>query len=190
MRAEPSSGTVVDMQQKSGPVQAPNGYPEMTEPPAAVSRRRILARTRLDFWLDAVLLTAYVLAYSIGFTGLAVHEWLGLGLGLALLVHLTLHWEWVVRTTRRLLGRGGRDRLIWLVNLALIIAMTLCVASGILISRVALSSLGVSTPGGPFWSSLHSTTATVTLCLIPVHVALRWRWIVTVGRRLVSRRSR
>ena len=50
------------MQQKSGPVQAPNGYPEMTEPPAAVSRRRILARTRLDFWLDAVLLTAYVLA--------------------------------------------------------------------------------------------------------------------------------
>ena len=79
------------MQQKSGPVQAPDGYREMSQPPVTVSRRRILARTRMDFWLDAVLLTAYVLAYSIGFTGLAVHEWLGLGLGLALLVHLTLH---------------------------------------------------------------------------------------------------
>jgi hypothetical protein len=160
---------------------------ETPEAPPAVSRRRVLARTRLDFWLDASLLTAYVLAYSIGFTGLAIHEWLGLGLGLALLVHLTLHWDWVVRTTRKLLGRGGRDRLIWLVNLALLIAMTLCVASGILISRVSLSTLGISTPGGPFWTSLHSTTATVTLGLVAVHVALRWRWIVTVGRRLVHR---
>ena len=36
--------------------------------PVAASRRRILARTRLDFWLDAVLLVAYTLAYSLGFT--------------------------------------------------------------------------------------------------------------------------
>ena len=89
------------------------------------SRRRILARTRLDFALDAAILAGYVMAYSFGFTGLAIHEWLGIGLGLVLLVHLTLHWDWVIRTTKRLLRRGGRDRLIWLVNLALIIAMTL-----------------------------------------------------------------
>ena len=36
--------------------------------PVAASRRRILARTRLDFWLNAVLLVAYTLAYSLGFT--------------------------------------------------------------------------------------------------------------------------
>jgi hypothetical protein len=104
----------------------------------APARRRIPARTRLDFWFDGALLAAYTLAYSLGFTGLAVHEWLGLGIGLALLLHLTLHWDWVVRTTRRLLSRGGRDRGIWLVNLALLLAMTLCVLSGVLISRVAL----------------------------------------------------
>src|SRR5438034_11001458 len=96
-------------------------------PPAsagtAPSRRRIPARTRLDFWFDGALLIAYTLAYSLGFTGLAVHEWLGLGIGLALLLHLTLHWDWVVRTTRRLPARGGRDRGIWLVNLALLLAM-------------------------------------------------------------------
>jgi hypothetical protein len=50
----------------------------------------------------------------------------------------------VIRITRRLFGRGGRDRLIWLVNLALIFTMTLRVASGILISRVALNQLGMS----------------------------------------------
>ena len=67
MRDGPSSGIVVDTQQQSGP--APSGYPEMTEAPAAVSRHRVLARTRLDFWLDVALPVGYVLAYSIGFTG-------------------------------------------------------------------------------------------------------------------------
>ena len=118
--------------------------------PETGRRRRIAARTRLDFWFDAVLLVAYTLAYSYGFTGIGIHEWLGLGIGLALLIHLTLHWDWVVRTTGRLLRPRGPDKLIWLVNLALLIAMTLCVLSGILISRVALPYLGINlTPVGP-----------------------------------------
>ena len=54
-------------------------------------RRRIAARTRLDFWFDAVLLLGYTLAYSYGFTGIGIHEWLGIGLGFALLIHITLH---------------------------------------------------------------------------------------------------
>jgi hypothetical protein len=154
---------------------------------ATARRRHVLARLRLDFWLDAVLLIGFVIAYSYGFTGIGIHEWLGIALGLAMLVHLTLHWEWVMRTTRRLFARRGRDRLLWLVNLALLLAMTLCVASGILISRVALPWLGIQTLGGPFWEQLHFTMAKVTLFLVAIHFALRWRWIITVGRRVMRR---
>ena len=154
--------------------------------PATSRRRRIAARTRLDFWFDAVLFLGYTLAYSYGFTGIAVHEWLGIGLGVALLLHLTLHWDWVLRTTARLLRPRGPDKVIWLVNLALLFTMTLCVASGILISRVALPYLGIPTLAGPFWNRLHDLTAAVTLGLVPVHVALRWRWIASVGRRLLT----
>jgi hypothetical protein len=154
-------------------------------------RRRIAARTRLDFWFDTVLLLGYTLAYSYGFTGIGIHEWLGLGLGLALLFHLTLHWDWVIRTTRKLASPRGHDKVIWLVNLALLGGMTLCVLSGILISRVALPYLGINlTQIGPFWSTLHTTTAEITLGLVPVHVALRWRWLVRIGRRLLARRPR
>ncbi len=167
------------------------GAPPAPTAEAVTARRRIPARTRLDFWFDGALPLAYILVYSLGFTGIAIHEWLGIGIGVALLLHLTLHWDWVVRTSRRLFRRGGRDRLIWLVNLALLLVMTLCVLSGVMISRVALYQLGLSVPGGPFWSSLHSLTANLTLILVPVHVALRWRWILSVGRRLLSRgRSR
>ena len=157
-------------------------------PGTAPARRRIPVRTRLDFWFDGVLLVAYTLVYSLGFTGLAIHEWLGLGIGLALLLHLTLHWDWVVRTTRKLFVRGGRDRGIWLLNLALLVVMTLCVLSGVLISRVALYQLGISVDAGPFWTNVHDTTSKLTLILVSVHVAVRWRWIVSVARRLLGPR--
>jgi hypothetical protein len=154
--------------------------------PAKASRRRVLAQTRLDFWLDALLLVAYTLAYSLGFTGIAIHEWLGIGLGVVLVVHLTLHWDWVVRTTRKLLRRGGRERFVWLVNLLLLVSMTLCVASGILISEVALPKMGITLPASSFWRQMHDTTATLTLILVPVHAALRWRWIAGVARRFAA----
>jgi hypothetical protein len=170
-----------------------NGPPAASPAGAAAGtgrRRRVAARTRLDFWFDAVLLVCYTLAYSYGFTGIAIHEWLGIGLGLALLIHLTLHWDWVIRTTGRLLRPRGPDKVIWIVNLALLLAMTLCVASGILISRVALPYFGIYTLAGPFWNRLHILTAEVTLGLVPVHVALRWRWIAGVGRRMLVWRPR
>jgi hypothetical protein len=156
--------------------------------PAAARRRAVLTRIRLDFWLDAAVLTGFIVAYSFNFTGDAVHEWLGLALGLVLVVHLTLHWDWVVRATRNLIRRRGLDRLIWLVNLALLLAMTLCVMSGILISRVALPELGILVLNTPLWSRLHELTAEATLGLVPVHVALRWKWIVAVARHAVRRR--
>jgi cytochrome b561 len=77
------------------------------------------------------------------------------------------------------------------VNLALLVGMTLCILSGILISRVALPYLGINlTRIGPFWSTVHDTTAEITLGLVPVHVALRWRWLVRNGRRLLAWRAR
>lgn len=152
-------------------------------------RRRIAARTRLDFWFDACLLLGFTIAYSYSFTGVEIHEWLGLGLGLALLIHITLHWDWVLRTTRRLISPRGNDKLIWLVNLALLLAMVLCITSGVLISEIALPYVGIHPIGGPFWRSLHILSAEVTLWLVPVHVALRWRWILGVGRRILARRQ-
>jgi hypothetical protein len=152
-------------------------------------RRRVAARTRLDFWFDAALLAGYTLAYSYSFTGIGIHEWLGIALGLALLFHLTLHWDWVIRTTRKLLSPRGHDKLIWAVNLLLMLAMVMCVVSGIVISRVALPSLGIILQAGGSWQRFHVLTAETTLGLVPVHVALRWRWLVRIARRLWTSRA-
>lgn len=145
---------------------------------------------RFDLVLDAALLVVFTLVYSIGFTGQSVHEWLGVAIGVVLLVHLTLHWDWVVRVSRNLVSRRGRAKLPWLINLLLLVSMTLCVMSGIYISVVVLPDLGVSV-GAPnafgFWRRLQSLTANITLILVPIHVAMDWRWIVGVFRNLVRR---
>jgi quinol-cytochrome oxidoreductase complex cytochrome b subunit len=92
----------------------------------------------------------------------------------------------VIRTTRKLLRRGGRERFVWLVNLLLLLSMTLCIASGILISEVALPELGITPAAGSFWRQMHDTTATLTLILVPIHAALDWRWVVGVARRFAA----
>ena len=43
--------------------------------------RKVPVRTRVDFWLDAALLVAFTLDYSFNFTGLTIHEWIGIGFG-------------------------------------------------------------------------------------------------------------
>jgi hypothetical protein len=147
-------------------------------------RSKVSSRTRFDFFLDLTLLLAFGVAFTFSFTGLSIHEWFGLAFGLALLVHLTLHWDWVVRTTRTMLSTTGRRRVMWVVNFILMLDLTLCVASGILISEVAIPALGIHLAGvGGYWTTLHARTADAAIVLIAVHIGLDWRWIITVVRR-------
>ena len=148
-------------------------------------RSRVSLRTKVDLFLDTALLLAFGVAFTFSFTGLTIHEWFGLAFGIALLIHLTLHWDWVVRATRGMLSTTGRRRLMWVVNCILMLDLTLCIASGILISEVAIPSLGIHLAGvGGYWTTLHSRTADAAIVLIAVHIGLDWRWIVTVVRRI------
>jgi len=53
-------------------------------------------------------------------------------------------------------------------------------------SRPRATSLGITFPASFFWRQMHDTTATLTLILVPIHAALRWRWIVGVARRFAA----
>lgn len=149
---------------------------------------RIPRKTLFDFWLDLVLLVAFTLDYSFRFTGLAWHEWVGLAFVVVIPVHLVQHWDWVVRTTKRLFRRRpGREGVRWLVDALLLPVMVMCVASGVFISKRALPAMGLDMVDDPFFRGLHTTTADVSVALVAVHVALSWRWGWTLMKRLVRR---
>jgi hypothetical protein len=150
--------------------------------PVAARRHRLSARTTFDLVFDTVLFVAFAIAYAEDFTGLSLHEWFGIAFGVALLFHFSLHWEWVVRTTKGLLATSGRRRVIWLVNLALLGDLMLCIGSGILITGWRV--FGVVFHSSEFWNNLHGTTAGVAIGLIGIHIGLDWRWITNAVRRM------
>lgn len=154
--------------------------------PQRQRRRNVSFRSRFDLVFDFILLLVFGVVFSWNFTGGKWHEWLGLAFGLALLVHLTLHWDWVIRTARRIVTTTGRRRWTFIVNLLLTFDLVLCVGSGILISRFALPSLGINfLLSSQSWTNIHDKTADIAIGLIAVHVAIDWRWIITVTKRLL-----
>jgi Domain of unknown function (DUF4405) len=139
--------------------------------------------------VDLVLTIGFVVLMSVPFTGLALHEWIGIGLLLVVLLHLLSQWDWTVATSRRLFGTlTGRLRFTYVLNWALFLSVTLVMVSGLAISEAALPRLGIALPRQPFWRPIHTLSANAILVLAGIHVGLNWRWVSNSVRQLVGRR--
>jgi Domain of unknown function (DUF4405) len=139
--------------------------------------------------VDLLLSLGFIVLMSVPFTGLALHEWIGIGLLVVVLVHLLSQWDWTMATSRRLLGTlTGRLRFTYLLNWALFFAVTLVMVSGLAISESALPRLGISVPRAPYWRLIHTLSANAILVLAGIHVGLNWRWVANSVRQLVGRR--
>jgi len=142
--------------------------------------------TKTNLIIDAGILAGFLAAYDPELTGIAIHEWLSLALAVIALLHLLLHWQWVVCAVQRFFKRWQNgQRLNFIVDLLLLLAFSGVTVSGIVISRAALPALGLSLPGTSAWRAVHSVTADASLILTGLHFALHWRWIVCAVRTYV-----
>lgn len=88
-------------------------------------------RTAINYIVDVFLGISFLLVFTTGLlkwrgwtevfesllgtkfhmpTVIFIHDWSGLLLGLLVLVHLVLHWNWIVCMTRRYLGRSEKEK--------------------------------------------------------------------------------
>jgi hypothetical protein len=138
--------------------------------------------------LDVTIFIGFLIAMEPRLTGIAIHEWLTIAGTAAFITHLLLNWDWIVQITRRFFGKvSGQARINYILNWLLFADMTLIMLTGLIISKVALPSLGIRLPEGFAWRSLHSLTADLFIPILGLHVALHWRWIVSTTKRLVGR---
>lgn len=140
---------------------------------------------RVKIATDVVIALVLVLLYTAhGALGLTFHEWAGILIALAFAIHVSLSWDWVVGVTRRLFGRTpGRARLLYLLNVLLLVTMAWTIVSGLFISRVAVPFLD---QGGGLWRATHTPVSYLTLIIVGVHLGLNWDWVLTTVRRIAG----
>lgn len=142
--------------------------------------------SKTNLWLDVVLFVAILVALSPSFTGLLIHEWLSIALGGTVIVHLLLHWDWVVATTKRFLGHlAAQSRFFFILNLILFIDFTAVFFTGLMVSRRALPSLGIHIGNAAAFTGVHAVAAFLFIPIMALHVAVHWKWILNTVRRYV-----
>jgi hypothetical protein len=136
-------------------------------------------QTKTKLWVDILVFIIFLVAMDPRTSGIAIHEWIALSVIAVLVVHLLLSWDWITQITRRLFGKmAGQTRINYILNWLMFVDGTLIMISGIMISQVALPTLGIKLPQGFAWRSLHDTSANIGLLLLGLHTAMHWSWVV------------
>lgn len=142
----------------------------------------------LRLWVvDVTVFTVFLLVMDVPLTGLPIHEWLGIGIGAALVVHLVQHGNWVATVTDRFRSATSfRNRLNYVMMAVLFLSFVTIIVSGLVISEAAIPWLGIQTAYSPFWLWVHLSSVNVVLLATALHLALNWRWIANSFNRYVA----
>jgi len=147
-------------------------------------KKSTISRTKLNLLLDIAMFLVFAVTYQAKATGTTIHEWLGVSIAAVIIVHILLHWQWVVGITKQFLKKlKAEPRVNYIVNTAIFISFTTVIFSGLMISHSVLPFFGLEIASSGFWKMLHFTSADVTVWLAALHVALHWRWIVNAVKR-------
>jgi hypothetical protein len=143
-------------------------------------------KTKTNFLVDIAAFSGLMIALEPRLTGVAIHEWLALALSGTLVVHLLLHWDWVVGMGKRFFDNVFQiSRVNLVVDSLALISFIVALLSGLVISKVVMPAFGLSLSGSFSWRGIHSTFANLTLLLAAVHFALHWDWIKNVFERYI-----
>lgn len=143
-----------------------------------------MSKTKINLMLDIALFLVFLVVYEAKATGEVVHEWLGVGIVAVILLHILLHWQWVVHITQRFFQKiESESRINYIVNMVIFISFTTIIFSGLMISRSVLPFFGLAAPDTPFWRMLHSLASDITLGLVALHIALHWQWLANALKR-------
>lgn len=137
-------------------------------------------RQQSNWILDALLFAGFIISFAMDWTGLSLHQWIGVFGGLLATYHLFLHWDWVISVTVRFFGKtSAQARIYYLLDAAIMIGFYLIGLTGIIIS----TWLNLTLTNYAAWVDFHVTTSILTLILIVLKIGLHWRWIVRVARQ-------
>ena len=147
-------------------------------------------QNKIKLFLDLGAFVALLISGAPHFTGDAIHEWLGVALSGAIIVHLLLNWNWIVQVTSRLFTKAVRgQRVNYILNWSLFASGIMIVLSGLMISKTVVPFFGVTLPQNMIWREFHELSTNITMILMGLHMALHWSWIVNMFKKMFAPRG-
>jgi len=126
-----------------------------------------------------------------------LHTWSGVAMIAAALIHLVIHWPWVVSMARRiwneLTGKCGcinaRGRWNLVLNIIVAISFVLTAVSGVYFLFVS-GGRGAVDPMILFtrtiWDLIHTWAGVLLIAAAIIHFAIHWKWVTKVTRKMTG----
>lgn len=147
-----------------------------------------LNKTR--YAMDILLLIFFLVAAAPHATGIVIHEWVSFVYLIPFIIHLLLHWKWIMNIPKQLFGKlqlGTRINIIW--DSLLYLMMIFVTFTGILVSEAALPLLGFTIEPDNFWHLMHHNSSNLLFPMLGIHLALHWTWIVKISKHIFSSKA-
>lgn len=189
-----------------------------------MTKQTISKQTQKNWWIDAALFSSAIAAAlsgiyflflpSGGFQGGRnplynvqilfshqtwdeLHTWGGIAMIVAAIIHLAIHWSWVVNMTRRIwhefMGQCGcmnaRGRWNLVLNVIVAFSFILTAISGVYFLFI---------PGGRWavdplilfpritWDLIHTWSGVTLIAAAIIHFAIHWKWVTKVTRKMIG----
>lgn len=146
-----------------------------------------MPKLKLILIVDSLCMIVYLLCFQPAWTGLAVHEWMGLGLFLVFAVHIAQQNDWALEVIKSKKDTISRSTIISFTMMFLLaIVFLTAMVSGIMVSRYVLPTFSLYATGYFFWKPVHAVSSWVFLALLITHLALHFGWLVSVIKKCES----
>ena len=144
--------------------------------------------TKSNLILDLGMFSIFLVVANPHLTGGTVHEWLALSLAGTVLVHILVHWKWVVNIAKDFFKKlWHQSRLNFAVNTLFFAMMLGSLISGLMISKSVIPALGIQLTVDRSLRMIHSLFSNASMAVLAIHLVLHWKWVTTnIGRYIMN----
>lgn len=151
-------------------------------PALSLNSKRIgikFSKTTLNVWLDIALLVLFVLTGVTAYIDKQLHEMLGMGMLVAVLLHIGMHWSWIKAICMRLRHLKASMHLKAGLDLGMLLIFLLLIGSGLIVMLV----------WAPAVAAFHALMFFVFVIVVVAHLGLNSKWISSQIKRQVPTRQ-
>jgi len=187
-----------------------------------MKKSNLSSKLRYNWFIDAVLFLGallavltgvYFLVYPVGGymggrnpdygvififgreTWEVLHDWTGIAMIAAALIHIVFHWKWILGTLKRIFRMLSRkaerfgNRLFWTIVIDAIIALGffLSAISGLYFFFAAKDAnwLLLDTT----WDMIHTWSSDIMIIAALIHIILHWDWIKNITAKMFGKKK-